>query len=397
MPIDTTFSRRRLLQTLGTSLPFVTLPGFVTAAGAQPGPGNILVLVELSGGNDGLNTVIPRTDDAYRSLRPRIGIAPENMVGLDDDTALHNAMRPLADVWEEGAMQIVQGVGYPNPNRSHFRSIEIWEAGLGAEGQALNGWVSAALEDHPRLARDADGLVLGGRMGPLAGDGYFSAMRDAEAFLERYDNLPGALHPVRPTQDNAPLAHVLDTYESARITGDAIHKRLLNSPARDFGFPQSELGNQLRNAARLLDAGVEVATLKVVQGGFDTHENQPDQHTLLLEDLSAAIAAFTAATKQIGIWDRVTIVTYSEFGRTARENASYGTDHGSAAPLFVIGGNVQGGFGGQAPSLTDLVADDLVHTTDYRSVYAALLDNLWGITSAQFSTGSPQLTLLRGT
>lgn len=395
MTLTTHLSRRRLLQTLGSSLPLITLPGFVQAATAAPGNGNILVLIELSGGNDGLNTVIPRGDDAYRALRPQIGIAAQDMLGLDDDTALHPAMRPFADLWEQDALQIVQGVGYPNPNRSHFRAIEIWDAGLGADGDAGRGWMSAALDGQPQLAQDADGLVLGGSMGPLAGAGYFSALRDADAFLDRHANLPDTMHPVRPAEASTPLAHVLATYERARVMGDTIHQKLVQSPARDFAFPETELGLQLRNAARLLDAGIEVASFKVVQGGFDTHDSQPNQHAMLLDELSRAIAAFRDATQQIGLWDRITLVTYSEFGRTARENASYGTDHGTAAPLFVMGGNVKGGFGGRAPSLTDLVDDDLVHTTDYRQVYAALLDDLWGISAPLFDAGETPLNLLR--
>ncbi|WP_108814842.1 DUF1501 domain-containing protein [Loktanella sp. Alg231-35] len=387
-------NRRRLLQTLGASLPMITLPGFVTAAGQDPMPGNILILIELAGGNDGLNTVIPRTDDAYRSLRPRIGIAQEDMIGLDTDTGLHGGMRALGDLWEDGALQIVQGVGYPDPNRSHFRSIEIWNAGLGAQSQTQQGWVSTAFADEGPRFRDADGLVLGGDMGPLAGDGRFSAMRNEEDFVERQQNLPGAMHAVRPQAAVSPLDHVLDTYESARITGDAIYKRLSTSPATAFEFPGTLLGEQLRTAARLLVAGVEVPVLKVVQDGYDTHEDQPEQHADLLTDLSRSIGAFSAAMKQIGLWDQISIVTFSEFGRTARENGSGGTDHGTAAPLFVAGGNVRGGLSGQAPSLTNLVADDLSHTTDYRSVYAALLQDLWRIDAPAFPTSTPKLQLL---
>jgi uncharacterized protein (DUF1501 family) len=387
-------SRRRLLQTLGASLPLISLPGFVTAAGQAPKPGNILILIELAGGNDGLNTVIPRTDDAYRRLRPRIGIAQEDIIGLDTDIGLHSGMRALGNLWEDGALQIVQGVGYPNPNRSHFRSIEIWNAGLGAQSQSQRGWVSTAFAGQAPQARDADGLVLGGNMGPLAGNGRFSAMRDEEVFVEMQQNLPDAMHAVRPQAAASPLEHVLDTYESARITGDAIYKRLRTSPAITFDFPDTPLGQQLRTAARLLDAGVEVSVLKVVQDGYDTHEAQPEQHADLLADLSRSIGAFSEAMKQIGLWDQTTIVTFSEFGRTARENGSGGTDHGTAAPLFVAGGKVNGGLSGQPPSLTNLVEDDLVHTTDYRSVYAALLEDLWQITSPELPATAPKLQLL---
>lgn len=397
MTLDLTPSRRRLLQSLGAtaaSLPLITLPGFVTAAGQTPGPGNILVLIELAGGNDGLNTVIPVKDDAYWGLRPEIGIAANQTLGLDADTGLHSSMRGMADLWEQGALQIVQGVGYPNPNRSHFRSIEIWNAGRGADSQVRQGWISASFANSPRPATDADGLVLGGEMGPLDGAGRFSAIRDEDMFVETFENLPGKMHQVRPETAKTPLAHVLETYDSARITGDAILKRLDNSAARHFDFPGTGLGTQLRTAARLLDAGVEVSVLKVVQDGYDTHEYQPDQHSALLHDLSQAIAAFSAALRDIGIWDKVSIVTFSEFGRTARENASAGTDHGTAAPLFVAGGAVKGGLTGLRPSLTDLIEDDLEHTTDYRSVYSALLRDLWDIEAPAFQISEDTLQIL---
>lgn len=396
MTLDLTPSRRRLLQCLGTgaaSLPLISLPGFVTAARATPTPGNILILIELAGGNDGLNTVIPLKDDAYHDLRPEIGINANEALGLDTDTGLHSSMRGMADIWEDGGLQIVQGVGYPNPNRSHFRSIEIWNAGRGADSQVRQGWVSAGLSDNPQPALDADGLVLGGGMGPLDGPGRFSAIRDEEMFFETFQYLPGEMHPVRPDTAKTPLAHVLETYDSARITGDAILKRLNNSAARSFAFPESALGEQLRTATRLLDAGVELSVLKVVQDGYDTHEWQPDQHSSLLDDLSQSISAFRNAMQDIGLWDQVSVVTFSEFGRTARENASGGTDHGTAAPVFIAGGGVNGGLSGRAPSLTDLVEDDLVHTTDYRTVYCALLNDLWNIKAPAFQTDDSPLVI----
>lgn len=397
MNLDLNPSRRRLLQSLGASaasLPLITFPGFVTAAGQTPRPGNILILIELAGGNDGLNTVVPLKDDAYWGLRPEIGIGADATLGLTRDTGLHGSMRGIADLWEDGDLQIVQGVGYPDPNRSHFRSIEIWNTGRGADSQARQGWISAGLNTQPAINGDADGLVLGGAMGPLDGPGRFSAIRDEEMFFETFENLPNGMHPIRPDAAKTPLAHVLETYDSARITGDAILKRLERSAARSFSFPQSDLGLQLQTATRLLDAGVEVSVLKVVQDGYDTHEYQPDQHAALLEDLSQSIAAFSNAMREIGIWDKVSVVTFSEFGRTARENASGGTDHGTAAPVLIAGGNVEGGLTGSAPSLSDLLEDDLRHTTDYRSVYQALLKDLWQIETPIFEATENPLTIL---
>lgn len=399
MTKQTDLSRRRFLQSLGAgalALPAITMPGFVQAAGGALTPSKILVLVELAGGNDGLNTVIHTKDDAYLALRPQIGIRRNDSLTITGDTGLHSAMTEMARFWEQGEMRIVEGVGYPNPNRSHFRSIEIWNAGRGAEDLTRQGWVSSALDVGGPAAADADGLALGGSMGPLSGAGRFSALRDEESFLATIKNLPGAMHAVRPAAAQSPLAHVLATYESAQITGDVIRKKLLASRERRWAFPESGLGEQLRTAARLLDAGADISVLKVVQDGYDTHEAQPDIHAYLLRDLSEALGAFAKAMKQIGLWDQITVVTYSEFGRTARENASAGTDHGTAAPVFVMGGQVAGGFDGQRPSLDRLVEDDLVHTTDYRSLYDAILADLWGVNDLRFAPqGAGRLQLLR--
>ena len=390
-------SRRRFLQALGVgaaALPVVTLPGFVQAAGATPRSGNILILVELAGGNDGLNTVVPIRDDAYRALRPEIGLSARETLNIDGDTGLHPSLRRLSRLWDKGQLQIVEGVGYPDPNRSHFRSIEIWNAGLGAQAQTSTGWIANAFEGHAPQAEDVDGLVLGGEMGPLAGPGRFSSLRNEETFVELLEALPGGQHPVRP-QGTHPLAHVLKTYERAEMTGDRIAAKLERSRTRRWDFPESELGEQLRSAARLLDAGVDVPVLKVVQGGYDTHEAQPDMHGYLLMDLSEAVAAFESAMRDIGLWDQVTIVTYSEFGRTARENASGGTDHGTAAPVFVMGGGVAGGLTGARPRLDRLVEDDLVHTTDYRLLYDAILTDLWDVPGQFASPGAANALRLR--
>ncbi|MCH2076060.1 MAG: DUF1501 domain-containing protein [Rhodobacteraceae bacterium] len=374
-------SRRRFLATMGATLPAITLPGFVTAAGATPDSAKTLILIELAGGNDGLNTVVPLTDAAYHGLRPTIGITEG--LNLDRDTALHPAMRGMAGLWEAGDMQIVEGVGYPDPNRSHFRSIEIWNVGRGAQTKDRTGWISHAFEKGAPTGTDADGLVLGGQSGPLRGQGRFSVIEDEETFLETLRSLESMPHAIRP-QTTSALDHVLGAYEAAEITGGAIAARLERGAARSFDFPETLLGEQLHSVARLMDAGAEVPVYKVQLHGFDTHDNQPDAHTFLLEELSDAVAAFAKAAREMGRWNDVAVVTYSEFGRTARENGSAGTDHGTAAPVFVSGGAVAGGFGGARVDLTRLKDDDLVHTTDYRALYDGLLGGLWNIDASTF-------------
>ncbi|MEO0712036.1 MAG: DUF1501 domain-containing protein [Pseudomonadota bacterium] len=373
--------RRCFLQALGAgaalSLPSLALPGFVRAAGAAPGRGKTLILIELAGGNDGLNTIVPICDPAYRGLRPQIGIAARDALGLNDDTALHPALRPLMALWEAGEMRLIEGVGYPDPNRSHFRSIEIWNAGGGAAHFDREGWVPRAFAGRPNLGLEAEGLILGGPAGPLDGPGRFAALRAEEAYFEALDTLADAQN--APATGQSPLDHVLGTYESAQLMGERLRQRLERTAARRFEFPGGVLGEQLSVAARLLAAGAEVPVMKVIQPGYDTHQGQPDRHAELLGELGASIAAFADSLRGEGRWQDVTLVTYSEFGRTARENASAGTDHGTAAPVLVAGGNVVGGFDGARPDLSALYEDDLVHTTDYRALYRAILADLWAI------------------
>lgn len=378
-------TRRRILQAMGTTalLPSLATPGFLSAASNQPISGKVLVLVELAGGNDGLNTVIPTQDSTYYALRPNIGIARSELLNLDAETGLNPQMRGIADLWEGGDLQIVEGVGYPNPNRSHFRSIEIWNAGTGSETFDSTGWIADAFQSARPDAADADGLVIGGEMGPLQGAGRFSAMRDIDNFGDALDYVDQAKHPVR--QKQSPLAHVLATYESAHLTGTNILSKLENTREKDWDFPYSELGWQLRNAARLLDAGVDVPVIKVVQGGYDTHAGQRGTHDYLLQELSEAVGAFATILKRMGRWDDVVVVTYSEFGRRAYENGSLGTDHGTAAPVIVTGGAVAGGLNGARPSLVNLDAGDLRFTTDYRQLYAGLLRDLWGLGDNPFA------------
>lgn len=393
-------SRRRFLTALGagvTGLPLIALPGFVRAATTSVPEGNMLVLIELVGGNDGLNTVVPVNDPKYHSLRPEIGLKSHEVLRLDDETGLHPAMRGFADLWQDGHAQIIEGVGYPEPNRSHFRSIEIWNSGLGTRERGRDGWVASAFNAGPPEGSDIEGIVLGGDMGPLAGPGRFTAMRDTGEFMDTIGNLSAAPHAVRRQADLSPLEHVLATYDSAFITGAAISRRLEASSDRGWSFPDTELGNQLRTAARLLDAGVSVPVLKVVQSGYDTHDGQPERHAKLLGELCAAITAFANAAKDMGRWEQITLLTYSEFGRTARENASAGTDHGTAAPVFLVGGQVMAGRSGQRPSLDALVDGEMAYTTDYRSLYAGVLRDLWSINAPMFDlAGAARLRVRRG-
>jgi len=390
-------NRRNWLRLMGASalsLPLTTAPAW--AAGAGLGKDHTLILIELEGGNDGLNTLIPYRDDNYRRVRPTLALSSREVLQLGGDMGLHPSLLGLARVWERGEVRLVEGVGYPNPNRSHFRSIEIWNAGLGADTKETQGWISR-LMDQDSLGLDADGITLGGEMGPLRGPGRFTGLEEIEAFFDQAEALRTAgvlggyddgmgdgstmMHSVRPSGGNAALDHLLSVHSNAVGTADLLERKLRQASNRDFDMPDSTLGLQLAAALQLLDAGVTTPVLKVSHGGFDTHAYQAEAHAFLLQELDEAMRGFERAARDMGIWNNVTLMTYSEFGRRFHENGSEGTDHGTAAPVILAGGKVAGGFGGARPSLEtrDLVEDDMVHTTDFRSVYSGVARDLWGL------------------
>lgn len=390
-------NRRNWLRLMGASalsLPLTAAPTW--AAGAGLGKDHTLILIELEGGNDGLNTLIPYRDDNYRRVRPTLALSSREVLQLGSDMGLHPSLLGLARGWERGEVRLVEGVGYPNPNRSHFRSIEIWNAGLGADTKETQGWVSR-LMDQDSLGLDADGITLGGEMGPLRGPGRFTGLEEIEAFFDQAEALRTAgvlggyddgmddgstmMHSVRPSGGNAALDHLLSVHSNAVGTADLLERKLRQAANRDFDMPDSTLGLQLAAALQLLDAGVTTPVLKVSHGGFDTHAYQAEAHAFLLQELDEAMRGFERAARDMGIWNNVTLMTYSEFGRRFHENGSEGTDHGTAAPVILAGGKVAGGFGGARPSLEDrdLIEDDMVHTTDFRSVYSGVARDLWGL------------------
>ncbi len=394
-------NRRNWLRLMGASalsLPLTTAPAW--AAGAGLGKGHTLILIELEGGNDGLNTLIPYRDDNYHRARPTLALRGEDVLPVGGDMGLHPSLSGLAQGWERGQVRLVEGVGYPNPNRSHFRSIEIWNAGLGADSNETQGWISRLMaQDSPGL--DADGIALGGEMGPLRGPGRFTGLEEIEEFfyqaealrtagvLGGYDDAmmsgsEGAMmggHSVRPSAGNAALDHLLSVHSNAVGTADLLERKLRQAANRDFNLPDSALGLQLSVALQLLDAGVTTPVLKVSHGGFDTHAYQAEAHAFLLQELDEAMRGFERAARDMGIWNNVTLMTYSEFGRRFYENGSEGTDHGTAAPIILAGGKVAGGLGGARPSLEarDLVDDDMVHAVDFRSVYSGIVQDLWDL------------------
>lgn len=355
------------------------LPGLAQAAAQRAGGAadRILILVELKGGNDGLNTVVPYADPLYAQLRPAIGLKPGEVLKLDGKTGLHPELKPMLGLWEAGELAIVQGLGYPEPNLSHFRSIEIWDTASRATEYLQEGWVARAMKaGHASRARfTAEGVLVGlNDFGPLAGARAVTLANPA-AFVSQ-----ARLAAPAPAEGNAALRHLLRVENDVSEAAEGLRGEM---PAFATPFPQGAFGNAVRAASQVVASqrgrgGVPVIVLTL--GSFDTHQNQPNTHANLLRQLAEGLAALRGALTEIGAWDRTLVMTFSEFGRRARQNNSNGTDHGTAAPHFVAGGAVRGGLHGTAPDLARLDAtQNLLHTADFRQLYATVCRDWWGV------------------
>lgn len=343
-------------------------PHLAPAATAHDFAGRVVVLVELNGGNDALNTVVPYTDRAYYKARPRLAIKREDVLQLDESTGLNKALEKLMPAWQARDLAVVRGVGYAQPNRSHFRSIEIVETAADSEEVLHEGWIARTFAETGIVSGLAtDGVVLGGPAGPLAGTGLRAVvMAEPAQFMRQAMTTPAA----REAPARSALSHLMRVRSNIRSAADGISQRLDGAPDFADQFSGSEIGRQMRVAARLIAARVPLAAIKIRQSGYDTHNGQLGAQTRLLGQFAEAMAAFRGAMQQAGRWDRVVVMTYAEFGRRVAENGSAGTDHGTASSHFVMGGRVKGGLHGAQPSLADLDNGDLRYSIDYRRLYA---------------------------
>jgi uncharacterized protein (DUF1501 family) len=367
--------RRHFL--LGSSALSLVLASGHALAGQEH---RILVLVELKGGNDGLNTVIPYADPLYHRLRPGIGVARDRTIQLDERVGLNHRLKPLMEAWKAGDLAIVQGVGYPLPNRSHFRSIEIWDT-ASASGQILSeGWISRAFEgvELPRGA-GVDGIVVDTNALPMMGPGLRTiVMHDAENFLRQAAAMKGRGDP--RDDGNPALRHLLEVRHEVNAAAAGLHDTLRDGPTPAYTFAtENGFGHQLDLATRVLLARVPVVAIKVALIGFDTHANQVPTQERLLGFLASGLATLRKNLVAAGLWNDVVIMTYSEFGRRVRQNASGGTDHGTAAAHFVMGGKIKGGLHGPHPVLADLQDGDLKYAVDFRNLYSSLAQACWGL------------------
>jgi uncharacterized protein (DUF1501 family) len=386
------------------------MPLTQTAAGIGE---QILVVIQLSGGNDGLATVIPEDNDDYRRARPQLAIT-QNLLRLGKGVALHPELKSFKDLFDAGQLALIQGVGYPNPNRSHFRSMEIWHT-ADPKNPPRDGWLGRYFDaqcngvDPKKSGKQLDpkAAINIGSTAPLALQGEkFTAISfqrpDAYQWFAGNKNidpkLKNAFAEVNDLHGNAgemkssgnPTLDFLErTALDAQLTSDEI-LAVTTKYRPAVSYPPTPLGQQLQMVAQMIAGGLKTRVYYVSLGGFDTHTNERASHDRLMTILSAGVSAFMKDLKAQGNDGRTMVMTFSEFGRRVGENASRGTDHGTAAPMFIFGSMVKGGVYGDHPSLRpqDLDNGDLKFHTDFRSVYATVLSRWLQANDSQILGGS---------
>ncbi len=348
----------------------------------------VLVVVTLYGGNDGLNTVVPAADPAYQDARPELAYRPEDVLDLGDGLGLNPGLKGLKSLWDGQGLAIVRGVGYPTPDHSHFRSMAIWQTASPRTSVPtgwLGRWLDAtgadplrALSVEPVLPPMLAGERTAAASLPVGGPALPGGKLGA-AFAALGTPLDGE----ERWQATASRS-IADLHEAVRVLGGAAHDPSTEDDPdekRDKGASaggSSQLAAQLEVVANLIEAEVPTRVYSVSLGGFDTHADERDTQQRLLTELDGALTAFVQRLKRTDRGRRAVVLVYSEFGRRVRANASDGTDHGTAGPVFLLGDKVRGGFFGAQPSLTDLDDGDLKQTTDFRDVYATVLADVLG-------------------
>lgn len=376
----------------------VAAPQFLQqAAAAQKSDGRILVVVEMAGGNDGLNTIVPYDHDAYRKARPKLALNANEVLKIGDQLGFHPVMTGFADLLEAGRLAIVQGVGYDNPNRSHFESMDIWHTCQRKDEVRTDGWIGRILEQSEfKTSGDPPAMHLGQENQPFAlmsRDVRVPSIRSLDQFrLESGNNklfrqTVKDLADARRKESNDLLGFVQSSTSSAITASERIEAAGMNYKAAEK-YASNELATKLQTVARLIDSGLTTPVYYVRIDGFDTHAQQPGAHQSLLRQVSDAVSTFLRDAIAHGHGDRILCMCFSEFGRRVSENASEGTDHGTAGPVFLAGEGVKPGLIGRHPDLSMLEQGDLKHHTDFRRVYATVLENWLHCDSQQILRGN---------
>jgi uncharacterized protein (DUF1501 family) len=400
------FSRRSFFSRTLSSSTLValssTVPDFLarSAQAAEPAPDErVLVVIELNGGNDGINTVVPFRDEGYRRHRSATRLATSDLIKIDDQVGLHPSMPDAARLLNDGKLAIVQGVGYPNPNRSHFESMRIWHTAHPDNVDAAgSGWIGRVVDGRAATSSSVPGAIfVGSYPSPVVVRG----RRSAAITLDRTDDYllgdGAARRSLVPEagDDDELTAFIRRSTLDAYATADRMARITRIAPGQRY--PATRLAGELEQVSRLIKSGVGARFYYIIQGGYDTHANQLFNHARLLEELSGALGAFLDDLTTARLDDRAAVLCFSEFGRRVADNGSDGTDHGTAGPVLLAGAGVRAGIVGPTPSLTDLEDGDLKVGVDFRRVYASALDGWLGMPSDPALGGKFEpLPLFRG-
>ncbi len=350
-----------------------------------------LVVIELAGGNDALNTLVPYNNSLYYDYRPSIGIQQGDVLAINGEYGFNPNMQAVKDLWDRGELAIINGIGYPQPNRSHFRSRDIWYT---AEPESIGnqGWLGAAIRD---LDAKGENVLTGVNFGrglpralvcrgvPVASVGNletYGLLPDMSDENVRHNALDALGRMYGPAGGRDIVARTLAENGSQALMGADILRTTPERYSSSIEYADTAISQSLKSAAQVMSAGLGTRVLYAQHGSFDTHSNELQSHAKLWQDASAAIADFTEDLKEQGLWEETLVLVWSEFGRRVRDNGT-GCDHGSGGVAFVLGGSVEGGLYGQYPSLreADLSEGDMAYTTDFRTTYATVLDRWLGL------------------
>jgi uncharacterized protein (DUF1501 family) len=361
--------RRDLFCAAGAAVAACALPSWARAS-AVP---RLLVLLELRGGNDGLNTVVP-SDGRYHDLRPHLALGDDARVAFAPGLVLHRALAPLLPLWRDGQMAVLHGVGYPQPDLSHFRSIAIWDTASAASEVVQEGWLTRATRASAAFgALATDGVVVGAPdLGPLDGGARAVAVADPARFAQQAQFVPA-----QGAAAEGAMAHLL------RVEADLVRAGSKIASGQRFAteFPRGPFGQAVAHAVAVA-ASRQTAVVRLTLAGFDTHTAQLPRQASLLGQFAQAVTCLRSALIEAGLWQDSLVLTTSEFGRRPRENGSQGTDHGSASVHFAFGARVRGGEYGAPPDLGRLDAvGNLAFSLDFRAVYATVLEQWWQLDS----------------
>lgn len=377
------FIRNSALATAGTML----IPAFLRAQQYNTGNknGNILVVIQLSGGNDGLNTVIPFRNDIYYRERPTLAIERSKVLALNEEIGLNPALTSLRTLYDDGRVRVVNNVGYPNPDRSHFRSMDIWQTGSSSKEYLTTGWLGRYLDSecsdckgipHKMLEID-DTLSLAMKGANVNG---LALLDPAKLYKQTKNGMVENLVKTASSQEGHtdPVSYLYKTLADTESSADYLYQKGKIQKA-EVTFPNHELGKSLKTVAELINSGVDSTVYYVSISGFDTHAGQLGRQERLLSQYDQSIGAFVEELKKKGQLDRTMVLTFSEFGRRVKENGSNGTDHGTANNIFLVGGPPRSSLVyNEAPALTDLDGGDLRYGIDFRDIYISLLRDWLG-------------------